>query len=94
MLILSLAALLVGAVLGMRFKVLILLPAIVASFLVIGAVGIGSSTGLGFVALAAIVAATCLQLGYLIGVALRHAVGLARASLIQRVGHSRAASLH
>ena len=94
MLTLSLASLLVGAVLGMRFRVLILLPAVFAALLAVLAVGITSSVSFPMVALAMVLAATCLQLGYLGGVAIRHAVALARSGRVQRIWHGRAASLH
>jgi hypothetical protein len=93
MLTLSLVSLLVGAVLGMRFKVLILLPAIFATVLGILAVGISSAAGFSVIVLAMVLATACLQLGYLGTVAARHGVPLARAGLIQRIWHGRAASV-
>ena len=93
MLTLSLVSLLVGAVLGMRFKALILLPAIFATLLAILAVGISSAAAFSVIALAMVLATTCLQLGYLVGVAMRHAVALTRTGLIHRIWHGRAASV-
>ena len=87
---LALASLLVGAVLGMRFKVLILVPVIIVVLLAILVIGIGSSDGFAFIALAMALAATCLQLGYLIGSAAQHA--LARPGRLQRIWHRRPAS--
>jgi len=93
MLILSLISLLAGAALGMRFKVLILVPAICLALLAILAVGISSSVSFSFIALAMVLAAACLQLGYLGGVGARYAMAAARAGRIQRIWHGRAASV-
>ena len=93
MLILSLISLLAGALLGMRFKVLILVPAICLALLAILAVGISSSVSFSFIALAMVLAAACLQLGYLIGIAARYAMAGARAGRIHRIWHGRTASV-
>jgi hypothetical protein len=93
MLTLSLVSLLAGAVLGMRFKVLILLPAISAALLAILAIGITSAAAFSTIALAMVLATTCLQLGYLGGVTARHGVALTRDGLIHRIWHGRAASV-
>jgi len=93
MLTLALVSLLVGAVLGMRFRVLVLLPAIFTALLAILAFGISSAAGFSVIALAMVLATACLQLGYLGTVAARHGVPLARAGLIQRIWHGRAASV-
>jgi hypothetical protein len=93
MLTLSLISMLVGAVLGTRFKVLVLLPAIFAAVLAILAVGITSSTNFPIIALAMVLATTCLQVGYLGALATRYVVAVARAGLIQRIWHGRAASV-
>jgi len=92
MLTLSLISLLAGAALGMRFKVLVLVPAIFLALLAILAGGISASASFSFVALAMVIAATCLQLGYLLGVGARYAMAAARAGRIQRIWHGRAAS--
>jgi len=92
MLTLSLVSLLIGAILGMRFKILILLPAIFSAFVMILAGGISSSAAPSFVALATLLAATCLQLGYLIGSAGRYAIAAMRAGWLQRIWQ-RAASV-
>jgi len=93
MLTLSLMALLAGAALGMRFKVLVLVPTIFLTLLALLAVGISAEGGFSFIALAMVVAATCLQLGYLIAVGARYAVAAARAGRIQRIWHGRPASV-
>jgi hypothetical protein len=56
-----------GAVLGLRFKLLILVPAIGFSVLVVTANGIVIGESLWRLALAAVVAATAIQLGYVGG---------------------------
>jgi hypothetical protein len=69
---------LVGAVLGTRFTVLVLVPAIVLATGVISASGLAGSHPLAWTALTAVLAATCLQLGYLGGLATRHFLAAAR----------------
>jgi hypothetical protein len=91
MLTLLVVSLLVGTLLGLRFKVLILLPAVFAALLGILAVGI-SSGGLSSSALAMVIAATCLQLGYLIGSAGRYLSSAMRAGWLQRIWQHRATS--
>jgi hypothetical protein len=58
---------LVGAVLGLRFKVLILVPAIGFSMVVATANGIVRGEGVWWLASVAVVAATATQLGYIAG---------------------------
>jgi hypothetical protein len=72
-------SILTGAVLGLRFKVLILVPVIVLSFVAIG--GIGAALGMSgrAIAVAFVVAATALQAGYLIGTVIRFTIAAARA---------------
>ncbi len=63
---------LIGAVLGMRFRVLVLSPAIglILAAILAGSV-VRADSALDFAA-AALLAATCLQIGYLGGVATRY----------------------
>jgi hypothetical protein len=56
---------LVGAVLGLRFKLLILVPAI--GFLVVGVIANGIVIGESLLRLALVVAAIAIQLGYVLG---------------------------
>ena len=72
-------ALLLGAVLGMRFKVLVLLPAIACAVIIVATGGIASGVhGLAIVVMA-VVASICLQLGYFGGVMTRYVMVAARA---------------
>jgi hypothetical protein len=74
MMILSMVSLLVGAVLGQRFKVMVLMPA--TAIVLILAVGTGvthAQTAWSIVLMAA-AAATSMQVGYLIGIGIRHAL--------------------
>ncbi len=63
--------LLVGGALGLRFKVLILLPAIGVAAVGVGAVGIAHGHGIGNVMWTIIWVGTALQAGYLVGLAMR-----------------------
>jgi hypothetical protein len=75
---------LLGAVLGMRFKVLILIPAIAFALLTIFAGGIGTGDSLWAALSAAVLASICLQIGYLGGTVTRHTMALARAQRLRR----------
>lgn len=72
MTILAMVAILVGAVLGLRFKVLILLPAIAVALTAILAAGLASADGLPRMALAAVLTISGLEVGYLFGVTARY----------------------
>jgi hypothetical protein len=77
---LAMISLVVGMVLGQRFKVLVLLPAIaLALFMAIGG-GIVRAESAWWIVLVAASAATSLQIGYLIGVGIRHVLLAGRAS--------------
>jgi hypothetical protein len=80
--------LLAGMVLGQRFKVLALVPAIAVSLLVAIGAGIAHSRGPGPTILLAALAVASLQIGYLAGLGIRYALASARASGL------RTASLH
>ena len=71
MMILAVAAMLVGAALGLKFKVLILLPAIVIGLAVIFAAGLFGLSSQGHFMLAAALATVALQIGYLAGIVIR-----------------------
>jgi hypothetical protein len=64
LLILTLVTILGGAVLGLRYKVFILLPA--ATFVLVFVIGVGAARGAAIwrIALDMVVATTALQLGY------------------------------
>ena len=68
MLTLTVVAMLSGAVLGLRYKVLILAPAI--TFALVFVVGFAREAGIWWIALDMVVVTTALQLGYLGGSAL------------------------
>jgi hypothetical protein len=78
MLNLFILSVLIGAVLGMRLKVLILIPAI--GLFVIGVAGIGTARGDGIwlVASTVVLAAICLQLGYVAGSTTRFVMAATR----------------
>jgi len=81
-------AFLIGAVLGMRFKVLILIPAIGLAWIVILAAGIAREDNVSAILIAAVLASSCLQIGYLCGIVTRYITALAR------IGRTRNGSLH
>lgn len=76
---LTLLSVLVGAVLGLRFRVLVLLPAVGCIILATPFLGPDLAHG----ALAALFAVVGLQMGYLGGIVTRHAMVVARASRIR-----------
>ena len=65
---------LVGAALGLRYKVLILVPSVAAAMLLALIIGIGRADSLGSVGLAMVILGTAVQFGYLAGVAIRAAI--------------------
>ena len=69
-----------GMVLGQRFKVLILMPAIALATLVAVATGIGRTEPFWSVLLAAALSVTGLQIGYLAGTGVRLLIAATRAS--------------
>jgi hypothetical protein len=77
-------SLLAGMVLGQRFKVLILLPAI--GFAVIVAIGAGIAQGDHFwsIVLLAVAVTVALQIGYLLGTGIRSFIVAGRASRLFR----------
>ena len=80
-------ALLLGAVLGMRFKILILLPAIACTVIIITTGGIASGGhGLAILVMA-ILGAICLQLGYFGGATTRHIMAVSRAGRLVKISH-------
>jgi len=78
MMIVALLSLLTGAVLGMRFKVLVLLPAIAAVLPIALGAGIVRDHAFGPAMLIGVAAVASLQIGYLAGVGVRHALAVAR----------------
>ncbi len=88
MMTLMLICLLLGAVLGQRFKILVLVPGMAVVLPLVAAVGIVRADPYGKIAIAIMVAAASLQLGYLAGTALRHLLVLLRASQINASSRS------
>jgi hypothetical protein len=78
MIVSALLSLLTGAVLGARFKVFALLPAIFVIGASILAIEVATSHTAGRAAIVAAAAVATLQIGYLCGVGVRYAVALAR----------------
>ena len=66
----ALAALCLGSALGVRFRVLVLVPAIVVGGIAITAWALTQGATIGSIAVLNVVGATCLQFGYLGGAVL------------------------
>jgi hypothetical protein len=62
---------LIGAVLGLRFKVMVLVPTIAITVLVIAIGNFGFGTGFGMAVIETVIAVTLVQVGYLCGAAIR-----------------------
>jgi hypothetical protein len=71
MLILATTAIIIGALLGQRFKVFILVPAIAISSAATFGIGIAHNSSLWSILLATVLAISALQMGYLGGVIIR-----------------------
>ena len=80
MMILAIISLLVGMVLGQRFKVLILGPAILLAFLTVISIGIARGDSAWTVVLTTIMVNVGLQTGYLLGISIRRSLASAHAS--------------
>ena|ERR1043166_1278606 len=78
MFMLLISSALLGAIVGLRFKVLVLLPALFLLFLLVLGLGVLRGESLPEILLASVVGGTGLQLGYLCGAALAFAVAAAR----------------
>jgi hypothetical protein len=66
--------LLVGAALGMRYKILILVPAVGTVLVIVFAGGLARGDSLAATMLATMLASGCLQIGYLCGALMRQTV--------------------
>jgi uncharacterized membrane protein len=80
MIILALLSLLTGMVLGMRFKVLILVPAIACILPIAFGFGIVRDHGLGSAIIIAAAALASVQIGYFGGALVRYSLAAARMS--------------
>jgi hypothetical protein len=67
--------LLIGGALGMRFKVLVLVPAIGLAFIANLAVGIACRDSVSAILMTAVLASVCLQIGYLCGAMASYGTG-------------------
>lgn len=74
MLILVGIAISVGVVLGLKFKILAMVPAIGAGLLAILGQGISQSDSVWRILLATVIGMTCLQIGYVAGLFIRDAI--------------------
>jgi membrane protein DedA with SNARE-associated domain len=75
MMMLAVVSFLVGAVLGQRFKVLVLIPATAIMLVLAAATGVTQAQTAWSIVLMAAAAATSMQIGYLIGIAI-HALAV------------------
>ena len=73
--ILAMVSLLVGVVLGQRFKVLVLAPA--TAIVLVLAVGVMHDRTAWSIVLVAAAAATSMQIGYLVGIGVHHVLAAA-----------------
>ena len=78
MMTIAMIALLIGALLGLRFRVFILVPAIVIGSATILSVGIARSDSIWPTLLATALAITALQVGYLSGAVVHFSIAKAR----------------
>ena len=72
MLLFAILSLLVGTLLGQRFPVLILAPAVFLALVFTICAGVARAESLWIIGLSAATAITCLQVGYLLGLAIHH----------------------
>ena len=61
----------IGAALGLRFRIFVLLPVLLLSLFVCTAIGLAQGTTIWSITLTSVVGVTCLQLGYLSGALLK-----------------------
>jgi hypothetical protein len=72
--LLAIFMLLVGAVLGQRFTVLVVVPATLVTLGVAIGLGIARAQAPGTIALVTVAAVACLQVGYLLGLGIRQLI--------------------
>jgi hypothetical protein len=70
MVLLSISCILIGALLGLRFRVLVLVPATTICIFLVLLVGLSSGAGAAWTVIVAVIASALLQIGYLGGVAI------------------------
>jgi len=93
MMILILLSVLVGAVLGLRFRVFVLVPVICGALAIAVVDGLARGDGLWRLVLAMIMIAASLQLGYILGIVVRFVMGAARADNHDRISMSKSAGV-
>jgi hypothetical protein len=79
---LTIISILAGIALGLRYKVVILVPAVTLAIIFAMIVGIARADHVWSIILAMVALGTAVQLGYLAGTAIRAAVGSIRAPAI------------
>jgi hypothetical protein len=77
LMILMILSILFGAALGMRFKVLVLFPAIFVTLALVAGFGATYGKGMWPTVLAMVLSVTCLQMGYLGGTVARSVIAAA-----------------
>jgi hypothetical protein len=94
----ALIALMTGLVLGTRYRFLILVPATVIAVIAILAIGLAHAGDTGSMVVAMLIAAVCLQAGYVTGLCARYAAVMMRAARIRRAsphaGHAVSGHAH
>lgn len=80
MILLSMVSFLVGALLGQRFKVMVLMPAITIVLVLAVGTGVTLDYTAWSIVLTAAAASTSLQIGYLIGIGIHHVLMAALSS--------------
>jgi hypothetical protein len=90
MLMLAILSLLLGLVLGQRFRVLVLIPVIIITLLFAVVAGLARADKAWTVGLTTAVATAGLQIGYLLGIGVRLAVLLVRRHRRRAAGPTRA----
>ena len=84
MLALNLIMLLTGCALGLRFRVLVLLPGIAVVLMASLAAGLVRGDALSAILVGGALAAMCLQIGYLVGATMAHGPLTSHANKISR----------
>ena len=82
MVLLAIGSALIGAVFGLRFKVLVLVPAILVGLFGIVVAGAANGAGISTIVIDAIVLSCALQFGYLSGLFTRFVMVAARTRLV------------
>jgi hypothetical protein len=83
MLVFVVISLLIGMVLGQRFKVLVLVPAIGLALIVTTVAGIARADSVWLIVVMTVAVTSSLQIGYLAGTGIRHLMAAARASRLR-----------